>query len=68
MDLSHFMILIRDFLNKDTDIFPDEAPLIILYIKSAVCMDNNGKDTKPTRHILIRVNFNFVVHKFDGLF
>ena len=31
--------------------------MIILDSKSAVCMDNNGKDTKNTRHIARRMNF-----------
>ena len=49
-------MLIHGFLNKDTYIVPEEDPLIILYIKSSVCMDKNGKDTKHTRHIYIRVH------------
>ena len=57
MDLEIFSMLTHEFLNKDTDIFPLEAPLIILYRKSDVCMDNNGKDTKHTRHISRRVNY-----------
>ena len=36
---------------------PEETTLIILDIKSDVCMDNNGKDTKNTRHIKRRVHF-----------
>ena len=36
---------------------PKEAPLIVLYSKSAVCMDNNGKDNKHTRHIARRMHF-----------
>ena len=51
MDLAYFRMLIHDFLNKDPDIFPEEAPLIILDSKSAICMANNGKDTKNTSHI-----------------
>ena len=51
MDLSYFRMLIHGFLDKDPDIVPEEAPLIILDIKSDVCMDNNGKYTKHTRHI-----------------
>ena len=54
MALAHFRMLIHEFLNKDTDIFPEEAPLVILYGKSAVCMDNNGEDTKHTSHIARR--------------
>ena len=57
MDLAHFRMLIREFLNKDTDIVPEEAPLIVLDIKSAMCMDKNGKDTKHTRHIASRIHF-----------
>ena len=50
-------MLIRDFLNKDPDIFPEETPLIVLYSKSAICMAKNGKDTKNTRHIARIMNF-----------
>ena len=57
MDLAHFRILIHGFLNKDTDIVPDEAPLIVLDSKSAICMAKNGKDTKHTRHITRRMHF-----------
>ena len=42
MALSHFRKLIHKFLNKDPDIVPEEAPLIVLDSKSAMCMDNNG--------------------------
>ena len=51
MALAHFRMLIYEFLNKDPDMVPKEAPLIILDSKSAMCMDKNGKDTKKTRHI-----------------
>ena len=30
MALAHFRMLIHDFLNKDLDIVPEEAPLIVL--------------------------------------
>ena len=49
-------MLIHELLNKDTDIVPEEVPLVIFYSKSAMCMDNNGKDTKNTRHIARRMN------------
>ena len=49
-------MLIHGFLNKDPYIVTEEAPLIILDIKSDVFMDNNGKDTKHTRHIDRRVH------------
>ena len=51
MALAHFWVLINEFLNKNTDKVPEEAPLIILDSKSDVCMSNNGKDTNHTRHI-----------------
>ena len=57
-------------MNKDPDIVPDEAPIIILDINYDVCMANNGKDAKHTRHIHRRVNFvrngeNFKMNKID---
>ena len=57
MALAHFRILIRDFLNKDPDMVPEEAPLIVLDSKSDIYMDNNVKDTKHTRHIARRMHF-----------
>ena len=64
MALTHFRMLIHEFLNKDTDIVPDESPLIILDRNYAMCMDNNYKDTKHTRHISIRVHFLINGEKF----
>ena len=57
MALAHFRMLIHEFLNKDPDIVPEEAPLIVLDSKSAMCMADNGKDTKYTRHIARRMHF-----------
>ena len=57
MDLAHFRMLINEFLNKDQDIFPEEAPLIILYSKYALFMDNNFNDTNHTRHIARRIHY-----------
>ena len=57
MALAHFRMLIHELLNKDPDIVPDKSPLIILNIKTDVCVDNNGKDAKYTRHISRRVHF-----------
>ena len=51
MSVAHFRMLIHELLNKNTDIVPDEAPLIILDSKSDVCMANIGRDIKHTRHI-----------------
>ena len=56
MDLSHFRILIYEFLNKDPYIFLEEDPLIILDSNYVLCMANNGKDTKHKMHIARRVN------------
>ena len=50
-------MLIHEFLNKDPYIVPEEAPLIILYIKYADYMNNNCKDTKHKSQISIRVFF-----------
>ena len=57
-------------MNKDPDIDPEEAPLIVLNSKSAMCMDNNNKDTKQTRHItrrmhLVRNREKCKMHKID---
>ena len=57
MALSSFRMLIYELLNKDTDIFPEGAPLLILDRKYTFFMANNGKDTKHTSHIDTRVNF-----------
>ena len=57
MSSSHLRMLIHEVLNKDSDIVPEEAPQIILDSQSAICMSNNGKDTKHTRHISRRVHF-----------
>ena len=54
---STFQDVYHEFLNKDPDIFPEEAPMIVLYSKSALCMDKNGKDTKHTRNIARRIHF-----------
>ena len=57
MDLSLFRMLIHEFLNKDPEKVPEKAPLIIFNRNGDVCMANNGKDTKHTRHITRRVHF-----------
>ena len=49
-------MLSNEFLNKYPDLVPEQAPLIILDGKSAVCMSKNCKDTKQTRHISKRIN------------
>ena len=57
MALAHFRMLIRELLNKDPDRVPEEAPLIVLDSKYAMCMAENGKDAKYTRHIARRMYF-----------
>ena len=57
MNVAHFRMLIHEFLNKDPDIVPEEAPLVVLDSKYYICMANNGKDTKHTRHIARRMHF-----------
>ena len=54
----------------DPDIVTEEAPLIILYWHSSMCIANNGKDTKHTRHIARRIHFvsngeKCKMHKID---
>ena len=44
-------------MNKDPDLVPERSPIIILDIKPDVCMDNNCKYNKHTRHIDRRINF-----------
>ena len=70
MALAHFRMLINDFFNKDPYTVPEEAPIIVLYSKSVICMAKNGKYTKHTRHIarrmhLVRNGGNFKIHKID---
>ena len=50
-------MLIHELLNEDPGMVPKEAPLIVLDGKSSMCMANNGKDTKHTRHIASRMHF-----------
>ena len=57
MALSHFRMLNNEFMNKDPDVVPEQAPIVILDSNLAVCMVNNCKDTKNTRHIYRRVHF-----------
>ena len=57
MDLAHFRMLINELLNNDSYIVPEESPIIILDIKSAMCMDKSGKVTNHNRGIAIIVHF-----------
>ena len=70
MALAHFRMLIHELLNKDPEIVPQEAPLIVLDSRYAMCMDKNVKGTKHTRHIARRMNFvkngeKIKMHKID---
>ena len=57
MALENLIILNNDLLNKDPCLVTEQSPIIILDGKSAICMANNGKDTKQTRHIYRRMRF-----------
>ena len=70
MALANFRMLIHECLKKDPDIVPDEAPLIVLDSKSALCMAKNGKDTRNIRKIarrmhLVRDEEKCNMHKID---
>ena len=70
MALAIFRMLINEFLNKDRDIVPEEAPLIALDSKYAICMAWNEKDTKNTRYIarimhFVRNGEKCKMHKID---
>ena len=55
--LAHFRMLVHELFNEDPDMVPNEATLIVLDCKSAMCMAKNGRDTKHTRHIARRMHF-----------
>ena len=57
MTLAYFNMLIHEFLNKDREIFTEEAPLVVLYSKSGILLAKNGKYNKRTRHIARRMHF-----------
>ena len=57
MAVTHFRILNNELMNKYPDMVLENALLIILDIKSVVCMANNGKYNKHTRHISRRMYF-----------
>ena len=70
MALVNLRMLINELLNKYSDMVPEEAFLIIMDSKSAVCISNNGKDTNHARQISRRVKFvrngeNVKIHKID---
>ena len=68
MALAHLRMLMNELFNKDPDMVPEEAPLIVLDSKSAMSIAKNGKDTKHTRHIarimhFVRNGEKFKMHK-----
>ena len=70
MALAHFRMSIHELINEDPDMVPKKAPLIVLDSKYDMCMANNGKDTKHTRHItsrmhLVRNGEKCKMHKID---
>ena len=70
MALAHFRMLIHELLNENTDMVPKEGNFIVFESKSSMCMANNGKDTKHTRHIarimhFVRNGKNWKMHKND---
>ena len=70
MALAYFRMFIHEPLDKDPDLVTEEDSLIVLDTKYAMCMSNNGKDIKHTRHIARRINFVrngeiFKMHKID---
>ena len=70
MALANFRMLIHELINKDPDIVPKEAPLIVLDSKFDMCMAKNGKDTKHTGQIAKRMHFvrngeKFNMHKIE---
>ena len=64
MASAHLRMLINELLNKDPDIFPQEAPISILDSKSTVCIAKNGKYANHTRHIDRRLHFVINCEKF----
>ena len=42
MALANFRMLVHELLNEDPDMVQKEAPLIVLDIKSAMCMAKKG--------------------------
>ena len=57
MTLSHFIMLNNELMNKYKYVVPEQEHSIIVDNKSSVSMVNNGKYTKHTRYISIRINF-----------
>ena len=70
MALSNFRVLIHEQFNKDKYLVPEETLQVILDSKYAVCMANNGKNTKNTRNITreahpVRNGEELKIHKIN---
>ena len=70
MSLAHVVILINELFHKDPDMVTEKDTLSIVDSKSEVCMAKDGKDSKNTNNISIRVHFvgngeKFKMHKID---
>ena len=63
MAIEYLRMLNNELLNKDPGVVPGQSPLIILDIKSAICMAKNGTDTKHSRHFSRRMHFVINVEK-----
>ena len=57
MELEHIIMLKKEQVSMDPDVVLEKAPLIVLYINSALCMAKNVNHTKHTRHIPKSMNF-----------
>ena len=56
MYLAHLEMRNNELLNKVPDVVPEQATKIILNRKWALCISNNGKDTKQTIQISRRTH------------
>ena len=55
--LAHFRMINIGLFNKDTDVVTEQEYLIIMDIKSAICMDKYNKEIKQTINISRRMHF-----------
>ena len=56
MALENFRMLNNELLNKYTYVVPEQPPLIILDIESAIYIYKYGKENKHTRHIVRKMH------------
>ena len=57
MDISHYRMLNNKLMNKDSDVVPEQADIIILDRKLCLCMANIVKYAKHIRHIARIMHF-----------